>query len=181
MRSHLAACGRFNDDTEFQARPDRSYRLRSVTDAETIRSARNNLSTIMLRQTQQTCPPWTLRAWPPLLWQADRKVNLHLRHLGTRVTNPGDQVSRTAGQTLWASVSEDGEAGMAWDWVHLSRGVVAMADPLSVITNLRLIGPEGTVLNTYQSALHLNELVQALPWQDEVERALLCGGVSGRA
>jgi len=97
---------------------------------------------------------------------------LQLQHLGTHVTNRGDHVSRTAGQTIWAGHSENGDAGMAWDWVQLSRGIVAMADPMSVITNLRLLGPEGEELTAVESALHLNELVHALPWQDEVERAL---------
>lgn len=135
----------------------------------------------MLQRTEASCPPWTLRAWPPVLWQADRKIQLQMRHLGTRVTNPGDQISRTAGQTFWAMASGDGEAGVAWDWIHLSRGVVAMADPLSLISNLRFVGPEGTVLNSLESALHLNELVQGLPWQSEVERVLQQAPVWGNA
>lgn len=61
---------------------------------------------------------------------------------------------------------------MAWDWVQIAAGVVAIADPMSVVTNLRLIGGEGEVLTAHQSALFLNELVHALPWQTEVERAL---------
>jgi hypothetical protein len=132
----------------------------------------------MMRQTASACPPWALRAWPPILWQADRKSQLRLRHLGTSVTNPGDQVMRTAGQTMWAAQYDEGEAGVAWDWVQLSRGIVAMADPMAVVTNLRLIGPEGEVLTALESALHLNAIVHALPWQDEVERALLDGAVA---
>jgi hypothetical protein len=54
----------------------------------------------------------------------------------------------------------------------LSQGVVAMADPLSVITNLRLLGPEGEVLTAWQAARHLNEIVHSLAWQYEVQRAL---------
>ena len=61
---------------------------------------------------------------------------------------------------------------MAWDWVELSRGVVAIADPMSVVTNVRLIGEEGEVLTSLQSAPFLNELVRNLPWQVEVQRAL---------
>ncbi len=125
-----------------------------------------------MHPSHQVCPSWTLRAWPPLSWQVGSKAPLHLQHLGTHVTNPGDSVSRTAGQTIWACVSEDGEAGMAWDWIHLSRGIVAMADPMAVITNLRLLGPEGEVLTAFEAARHLNEMVHALPWQCEVERAL---------
>ena len=97
--------------------------------------------------TSTTCiTPWSLRAWPPVLWQA--------------------------GQTLWAGSAADGEAGMAWDWVLITRDVVAMADPMSVITNLRLVGGQGEVLTAQQSARFLNEIVRALPWQSEVRRAL---------
>lgn len=127
----------------------------------------------MMQPTSHACPPWTVRAWPPLLWQVENLRPLRLRHLGTRVTNPGDQISRTSGQTIWATSSADGQAGMAWDWIQLSRGVVAMADPLSVVTNLRLVNPDGDVLTPLESLRHLNEVVHMLRWQDEVERALM--------
>ena len=61
---------------------------------------------------------------------------------------------------------------MAWDWVQIAKGVVAIADPMSLITNVRLIGDAGEVLTAQQSALFLNELVRELPWQVEVQRAL---------
>jgi hypothetical protein len=79
---------------------------------------------------------------------------------------------RTAGQTMWMARSEGGEAGVAWDWIQLSRGIVALADPLSLVTNLRLVGPEGEVLGPQEAMLQLNMLVNELPWQCEVERAL---------
>jgi hypothetical protein len=37
---------------------------------------------------------------------------------------------------------------------------------------LRIIGDEGSVLTAMQAARFLNGLVHALPWQDEVGRAL---------
>jgi hypothetical protein len=92
--------------------------------------------------------------------------------MGTRVTHAGDQVSRAAGQTLWAAQADDRQAGMAWDWIELARGVVAMADPLSVITNMRLLGPHGDLLPALESMVRLNQIVHSLPWQDEVERTL---------
>jgi hypothetical protein len=97
---------------------------------------------------------------------------LRLRHLGTRVTFAGDRRSGVAGQTIWGGRSDDGEAGVAWDWVQIARGVVALADPMSVVTNLRLVGIEGEELTVLESALYLNELVHELPWQNEVARAL---------
>jgi len=122
--------------------------------------------------TQTMKPAWSVYAWPPVLWQAERAAELHFLHLGTRVVNTGHRMFPSTGQTLWGVPSPEGEAGMAWDWVLLSQGIVAMADPLSVITNVRFIGPEGDVLTAWQAARHLNEIVHSLHWQDEVERAL---------
>ncbi len=82
---------------------------------------------------------------------------------------------RTAGQTIWGGSADDGEAGVAWDWVQISRGVVAMADPMSVVSNLRLVGHQGEVLTALESVRFLNEMVRVLPWQGEVERALSAG------
>jgi len=76
------------------------------------------------------------------------------------------------GQTLWGNPSSASVAGVAWDWVELQQGVFAMADPLGLVTNLRLVGPKGEQLSNMQVALYLNELVRTLPWQSEVERAL---------
>jgi hypothetical protein len=106
------------------------------------------------------------------LWQADRPPQGRFRHLGTRIGFPGDQMVRTAGQTLWGGSLGERDAGLAWDWVQISRGVVALADPMSVVTNLRLVGDEGEVLTALEAAYFLNALVRDLPWQSEVERAL---------
>jgi hypothetical protein len=106
------------------------------------------------------------------LWQVGKQIPLRLQHLGTQITNPGDAMFRTVGQTLWAWHGDEGDVGMAWDWIQLTRGVVAMADPMAVVTNLRLIGDEGEVLSAFESARHFNWIVHGLPWQHEVERAL---------
>ncbi|MBC7942025.1 MAG: hypothetical protein H7Z19_20095 [Chitinophagaceae bacterium] len=98
---------------------------------------------------------------------------MQFQHIGTRIIFTGDPLDPPAGQTVWAAHADDGEAGMAWDWVQIARGVVAIADPMSVVTNLRIVGGEGEVLTAHESALFLNQLVHALPWQHEVQRALL--------
>ena len=130
------------------------------------------LMVTILNSTLEQCPPWTLRAWPPLLWQVGKSEPLRLQHLGTQVTSAGDLLTHTVGQTLWAWRGNDGDVGMAWDWVQLARGVVAIADPMAVLSNLRLINDEGEVLTAFETALHLNDIVHGLPWQREVARAL---------
>ena len=64
---------------------------------------------------------------------------------------------------------------MAWDWVQIAHGVVAMADPMSLVTNLRLVSDQGEVLTVHESARYLNEFVRRLPWQQEVQIALRAG------
>jgi len=86
---------------------------------------------------------------------------------------------RTVGQTIWAWHSAEGDVGVAWDWVQLGRGVVAMADPMAVVTNLRLVGEEGEALSPFESARHINCIVHGLPWQHEVERALGSSALPG--
>jgi len=117
-------------------------------------------------------PAWIVCAWPPLLWQASRAPQLLLTHLGTHVLNNGDNDFPCTGQTLWGDERESRAAGVAWDWVELQQGVVAMADPLGLVTNLKLLDDEGEALTNFEVAVRLHQLVHALPWQNEVQRAL---------
>lgn len=117
-------------------------------------------------------PAWIVYAWPPLLWQASRAPQLQLSHLGTRVLAFGDDASPSRGQTLWGDETESRSAGVAWDWVELREGVVAMADPLGLVTNLRMVDDDGEALTDVQVAVRLHRLVHSLPWQSEVHRAL---------
>jgi hypothetical protein len=115
---------------------------------------------------------WSIRAWPPLLWQAEDAAPLQFNHVDTQVFTTGGDDVPLCGQTVWSGPVADGEVGVAWDWVQLSRGVVAMADPMSVVSNLRLLGPQGEVLTAWESARHLSQIVYGLPWQGEVQRVL---------
>lgn len=47
-----------------------------------------------------------------------------------------------------------------------------MADPMSVVTNLRLLNSNGEALGARELAVQLHQLVYALPWQSQVTRVL---------
>jgi hypothetical protein len=121
-------------------------------------------------------PAWTLRAWPPVYRMADQPLPQHFRHFSTHVFADPPRRDPTAGQTMWVWPCDDGQVGVAWDWVQVSRGVVAMLDPMAVLTNLKLLGGAGEVLTSWQAARHLNAIVFGLPWQHEVRRAIGHGG-----
>ena len=75
---------------------------------------------------------WSIRAWPALLCQADGASQLHFEHFDTRIVSAANDESPYSGQTVWRGRSNDGvEAGVGWDWVMLSRDVVAMAEDMN--------------------------------------------------
>ena len=117
-------------------------------------------------------PAWIVCTWPPLLWQAECAPELNFVHLGTRVLSVGDAEHPCTGQTVWGNPSAEPAAGVAWDWVEVQDGVVALADPFGLVTNLQLTDAEGHPLPSMQATIHLNEIVHTLPWQSEVQRAL---------
>ena len=117
-------------------------------------------------------PAWIVYAWAPVLWQAASAPKLQLVHMGTRVLTFGDHDAPCSGQTLWGERTDACSAGVAWDWVEVREGVVAMSDPLGMVTNLRLLDEQGEVMSQTAMAMRLHPLVHALPWQDEVTRAL---------
>jgi hypothetical protein len=117
-------------------------------------------------------PAWIVCAWPAVLWQAETAPALKLRHLGTRILTFGDRAGACSGQTLWGDSGTEQPAGVAWDWVQVRGGAVAIADPLGLITNIRLLDTCGATLDDSESAMALNVMVHQLPWQTEVLRAL---------
>ena len=117
-------------------------------------------------------PAWIIYAWAPVLWQASSADNRRFVHLGTRVLTIGDEKTPCTGQTLWGEPSENHPTGIAWDWVEIQDGVVAMSDPFGLITNLRLLDTHGVLFDDGQITVQLHQLVHALPWQIEVQRAL---------
>jgi hypothetical protein len=143
--------------------------MASTSEPTTLRPA---ISPFTNAGPKQMTPAWIVCAWPPLLWQAECAPELHFVHLGTRVFHAGDTEHPCSGQTVWGSPSKACAAGVAWDWIELQQGVVAMADPLALVTNLQFTDARGAILPSMQAALHLNGIVHALPWQSEVQRAL---------
>jgi hypothetical protein len=129
-------------------------------------------NTLLMPAVGPSIAAWALRSWPPLWWHAERCNGIQLQHHQTTVTSIEDSRHRCAGHTVWYMQAKEGDAGMAWDWMLMPRGMVAMVDPMCFVTNLRLVGAEGEVLTTFQSARVFNELVYTLPWQREVQRAL---------
>jgi len=120
-------------------------------------------------------PPWTLCAWPPVFWQANSRKQPRFVHLDTRVVSRRTAERPCVGRTVWGNVGGVEDAGLAWDWVEITHNVVAMVDPMSVVTNMQLIDTNGGILPPVRAAVYINQLVHHLPWQAVVTRLLKSG------
>ena len=112
-------------------------------------------------------------SWPVVICPAWYVPQMHFDHLDTSVSLGGRHAS---GQTLWWAASAKGTVGIAWEWVRFPGGEIALADPFGLTTNLRLVGLRGEALTLFELMLPLNEMVQALPWQQAVQQALQRAG-----
>jgi hypothetical protein len=117
-------------------------------------------------------PAWIVYAWPRVLCGAQQVSQLQFAHLSTQVLVAGDCDQPARGQTLWRNAEGGNVAGVAWDWISLPAGALAIVDPMALVTNLQFVNRWGDVLAPLESVRQLNEIVHALPWQDEVQRAL---------
>lgn len=88
----------------------------------------------------------------------------------TASTRPSDFVGlKGAGTSTWEVTLSAQSAWLAWDWLVLDSGVIALANPLDVRSNAVLFGDDGRLLPMHDSTAILVSLVHDLPWRVEVE------------
>jgi hypothetical protein len=89
-------------------------------------------------------------------------------HAHTRVDRPRTAEQRTVGLTRWERRYADVCAWIEWEWVEMSPGTVAQADPLNVRSNVLLLDDRGRPLLSSRRRATLATLVYLLPWQGPV-------------
>lgn len=112
--------------------------------------------------------------WPVVDATADEIGQLHLLHLSVARRREGRGAGGLEGFVVWASKSQHGGQwlGVRWDWVELHHGVLAISDPLSISSNLRLVDAARQALPDRLTVLQLNLLVYRLDWQNRVLRQI---------
>ena len=115
--------------------------------------------------------PWIISSWPIIERSTDLSPQLatDLEHLGTVVSGECDEYGRLLGHTLWGAV--DLKIGVAWDWTETLDGVFALSDPMGVVSNIGFVDGAGANIPETMTAVQLNRIAHALPWQAEVSKA----------
>lgn len=90
-----------------------------------------------------------------------------VRHAQTSVHRSRGE-HRVSGSTRWERRYADVCAWVEWDWVEISEGAIAQADPLNVRSNVLLLNERGRPLLSSRRRATLATLVYLLPWQGPV-------------
>ena len=115
---------------------------------------------------------WSISAWPSKLWHSTQ-IQPAFTHLDTQISPVGDGIfGGCSGQTSWVASLDGGQAAVAWDWVLLRPGVLAIGDPMTILTNIVFMGDDGVEMAPECVPARLNTLVHHLPWQAHVRRSL---------
>lgn len=111
--------------------------------------------------------PWHVSSWRPVTLALTQRASM-IRRLAPCGSGrvPGQGLERGArGQVMWACDTAKGPVGLAWDWFAMRPGVLAMADPMGVLSNLHFVDAQGLSLPEGRRIVELNNLIASLPWQ----------------
>lgn len=121
-----------------------------------------------------TIPAWQLISWKPVLTTLPdfRRALAQMRPFGDSPVDGGvpggPRDGPRQGQALWAATLKGQPLGLAWDWAEVRKDVVALCDPMNVLSNVRLVDDEGAPLGAAERVLHLNSAIHELDWQAHV-------------
>lgn len=88
--------------------------------------------------------------------------------MSTQVRQERRGTEPCVGSTVWVGSIDGVYAGLAWEWVELRSGVVMLADPNSIITNVQVVGADRQATDPLDAIVNLNVILHRLPWQDSV-------------
>ncbi len=116
--------------------------------------------------------PTTIGLWRPVSTYVSRWVHAVRRfeHIGTVQAHPSatDDYDCKHGQVVWGVPSGDLPVAVCWDWAEVRAGVVALANPMTVFSNVRLLAEDGAPLSHGQMLLELNGVIHELDWQRQL-------------
>ena len=111
-------------------------------------------------------PAWRVFSWKPV--SVTPRQWMHsvrsMRHVSSSLELDDELDGLRHGQVVWATDVGDVPLGIAWEWREVKAGVVALADPMTVISNVELLSNDGERMLPSERILTLNAAVYRLPW-----------------
>lgn len=117
---------------------------------------------------------WMIKSWPIIDWFPPSPEDgwPSFLHMSTHVRQERRGTEPCVGNTVWVGSIDGVYAGLAWEWVELRAGVLMLADPNSIITNIQVVGAGRRVVDPLDAAVSLSVILHGLPWQGSVGEVL---------
>ncbi|MCE4556070.1 hypothetical protein [Pelomonas cellulosilytica] len=96
-------------------------------------------------------------------------VTHELRQVGSSVRVDNARCGLRCGQEVWAT-EDDLPIQIAWEWTEIQPDIVALFDPMNILSNVALIDRDGHALARSRRMLHLNNVVHRLDWRPAIDR-----------
>ena len=76
--------------------------------------------------------------------------------------------TKRCGSVLWQASVHGAELWLSWAWHEVKRDVIAIDNPLAVMSNVAIIEAAGAEISQENRILHLHAALYRLPWQSAV-------------
>lgn len=114
--------------------------------------------------------PTIIDLWRPVSTCVSRWVDSarQFEHIGTVHAHPCASDDFKCGQVVWGVPGGTSPVAICWDWAEVRVGVVALSNPMTVFSNVRLVAEDGAPLSHGQTLLQLNGVIHELNWQRQL-------------
>ena len=92
-----------------------------------------------------------------------------LRQISCHVRVDRARCGLRRGEEIW-STRDELPIQIAWEWTEIQRHVVALFDPMNILSNVALIDGDGHALARSRRMLHLNNVVHRLDWRRSIDK-----------
>ncbi len=124
-----------------------------------------------------------IRSWMIMAWakqpvrRAEPGAMPRLTHVSTTVHEHTLDEALRCGETCWvANMGGQQALGLAWEWVEVMPGVVAIRDPNTIVSNALWQDVDGDAQDELSAIVTANLLVHSAPWQQRVAALLQRAG-----
>lgn len=102
-------------------------------------------------------------------------------HLSTVHSPDVDDDGCRHGHVIWGHLLGASPMAMCWEWAEVRLGVVAIFNPMNVLSNVRLMSEDGRPFSYGQTVLVFNAVVHDIDWQSGVREELAFRRMSGKS
>lgn len=115
-------------------------------------------------------PAWQVINWTPVKLELPdfQRTFSSFKHLGTTIHADAEQSDLRSGQAVWGMEHDGRWIGVAFEWAEMTNHIVALSDPMQVLSNITLVAADGARVDDGQRIVQLNTAIHELDWQEQI-------------